>query len=223
MGGGLKRRSYSSSRRCFDIFTVMLLLLLPTCSGQHNGTSSVSSTRNMGLTVADRNLPVGFCITLLRSLAIASKQQSYRNKGSIGKHVLKARPPVETFIKIPTQSARRPMTLVKERRTFFWSLLVPLAAGRKPFPCTGMGLLRPCMLTYRLPPAPLINLPLFTSQVLAEIKAAPRPHTLEFMRYDMRFDRISLKWETLEDIRRQGKYVRDAREEVRGRCYFCCC
>lgn len=51
-------------------------------------------------------------------------------------------------------------------------------------------------------------------QVLAELRAAPRPHTLEFMRYDMRFSRLTLQWETLEDIRRQGKYVRDAREEV---------
>ena len=45
---------------------------------------------------------------------------------------------------------------------------------------------------------------------------APRPHTLEFLRYDMNFNRLTLKWETLEEVRQQGKYVRDAREEVRG-------
>lgn len=51
-------------------------------------------------------------------------------------------------------------------------------------------------------------------QVLLELKAAPRPHKLKFMRYDMKFNRLTLEWETLEEVRRQGKYVRDAREEV---------
>lgn len=54
-----------------------------------------------------------------------------------------------------------------------------------------------------------------TRQVLRELKAAPRPHTLELLRYDMNFNRLTLKWETLEEVRQQGKYVRDAREEVR--------
>lgn len=49
---------------------------------------------------------------------------------------------------------------------------------------------------------------------MAELRVAPHPHTLEFLRYDLRFNRLSLKWETLEEIRKQGKYVRDAREEV---------
>lgn len=31
----------------------------------------------------------------------------------------------------------------------------------------------------------------------------------------MNFNRLTLKWETLEEVRQQGKYVRDAREEVR--------
>lgn len=52
------------------------------------------------------------------------------------------------------------------------------------------------------------------------MRAAPRPHTLEFMRYDFRFNRLTHEWEALEDIRRQGKYVRDAREEVRARSSF---
>lgn len=30
----------------------------------------------------------------------------------------------------------------------------------------------------------------------------------------MNFNRLTLKWETLEEVRQQGKYVRDAREEV---------
>ncbi|CAM9159713.1 unnamed protein product [Ectocarpus fasciculatus] len=51
-------------------------------------------------------------------------------------------------------------------------------------------------------------------EVLLELKAAPRPHTLEFLRYDMNFNRLTLKWETLEEVRQQGKYVRDAREEM---------
>jgi len=55
-------------------------------------------------------------------------------------------------------------------------------------------------------------------QVIQELKVAPRPHTLEFMRYDMNFNRLTLKWETLEEVRQQGKYVRDAREEVRKSC-----
>ncbi|CAN0148094.1 unnamed protein product [Pylaiella littoralis] len=54
-------------------------------------------------------------------------------------------------------------------------------------------------------------------EVLRELKAAPRPHTLELLRYDMNFNRLTLKWETLEEVRQQGKYVRDAREE---RLYF---
>lgn len=53
-------------------------------------------------------------------------------------------------------------------------------------------------------------------QVLRELEVAPRPHTLEFLRYDMNFNRLTLKWETLEEVRQQGKYVRDAREEVCG-------
>ncbi|CAN0204731.1 unnamed protein product [Ascophyllum nodosum] len=62
----------------------------------------------------------------------------------------------------------------------------------------------------------VVNLPLEDvpfQEILAELKAAPRPHTLEFMRYDKRFNRSTLKWESLEEIRRQGKYVRDARDE----------
>lgn len=50
--------------------------------------------------------------------------------------------------------------------------------------------------------------------MLRELKVAPRPHTVEFLRYDMNFNRLTLKWETLEEVRQQGKYVRDAREEV---------
>ncbi|CAM9277635.1 unnamed protein product [Scytosiphon promiscuus] len=51
-------------------------------------------------------------------------------------------------------------------------------------------------------------------EVLRELEAAPRPHTLEFLRYDMHFNRLTLEWETLEQLRQQGKYVRDAREEM---------
>lgn len=63
----------------------------------------------------------------------------------------------------------------------------------------------------------IVFVPRKHAQVLRELKAAPRPHTLEFLRYDMNFNRLTLKWETLEDVRQQGKYVRDAREEVRER------
>ncbi|CAM9532307.1 unnamed protein product, partial [Discosporangium mesarthrocarpum] len=51
-------------------------------------------------------------------------------------------------------------------------------------------------------------------QVLDELRVAPPPHTLEFMRYDFQWDHLGQCWESLQEIRQQGKYVRDARQEM---------
>lgn len=40
------------------------------------------------------------------------------------------------------------------------------------------------------------------------------------MRYDMKFNPLTLEWETLDEVRRQGKYVRDARDEVREKMFL---
>lgn len=51
-------------------------------------------------------------------------------------------------------------------------------------------------------------------QIMEELQVAQRPHTIEFVRYDMLYNTVTSEWETLEEIRRQGRYVKDVKEEV---------
>jgi hypothetical protein len=50
--------------------------------------------------------------------------------------------------------------------------------------------------------------------VVAELAAAQRPHTLELMRYDYQRNVLTGKWESLAQLRAAGRFLQDPRQEA---------
>jgi hypothetical protein len=50
--------------------------------------------------------------------------------------------------------------------------------------------------------------------VVAELAAAQRPHTLELMRFDYQRNVLTGKWESLAQLRAAGRFLQDPRQEA---------